>query len=78
MSKIRLKLPVSLLRTIRELAEKNQISINRTIAKALAEHFTALETEEYFYRRKSRGSRAKYLRILRKVPNRSPVKRDRL
>jgi hypothetical protein len=77
MSEIRLKLPVSLLRKIKDSADRNQISINRTIANALAEYFTALETEEYFNRRKSRGSRAIYLQVLRKVPNRSPAKRDR-
>jgi hypothetical protein len=78
MSEIRLNLPVSLLRKIKELADRNQISINGTIANALAEHFTALETEEYFNRRKSQGSRAKYLQVLRKVSNRRPAKRDRL
>lgn len=67
MSSISLRLPESLHRQARELAERENISINQLIATALAEKMSALLTSEYLAERASRGRRAKFERVLGKV-----------
>ncbi len=78
MSAISLRLPDSLHKKVKEMASKDNVSINQMITVALAEKLSALETEDYIGQRAKRGSRAKYIRVLRKVPNRKPDKRDQI
>ena len=80
MSSISLRLPESLHRQARELAEREDISINQLIATALAEKMAALMTGEYLSERAARGSRRKYDRVLKKVRalDRAPVTGDEL
>lgn len=78
MSAISLRLPDSLHRTVRELADKEHVSINQMITLALAEKVSALMTEDYLGRRAKRGNRAKFVKILSKVPKIAPDARDRL
>ena len=78
MSAISLRLPDSLHKKVKEMASKDNVSINQMITVALAEKLSALETEDYIGQRAKRGSRAKYIKVLRKVPNRKPDKRDRI
>ncbi len=47
MSTISLRLPDSLHQTLRDLAAKEQVSINQLIALAVAEKVSALATEDY-------------------------------
>ena len=67
MSTISLRLPESLHRQVRELAQREDISINQLIATALAEKMSALMTSEYLAARADRGSRKKFDRVLKKV-----------
>lgn len=67
MSSISLRLPESLHKQARELAVREDISINQLIATALAEKIAALMTSEYLAERAGRGSRQKFERVLRKV-----------
>ena len=67
MSSISLRLPESLHRQARELAEREDISINQLIATALAEKMAALMTGDYLESRAARGSRRKFDRVLKKV-----------
>ena len=67
MSSISLRLPESLHKQARELAEREDISINQLIATALAEKMSALMTVEYLAERAARGSRQQFDRVLRKV-----------
>ena len=67
MSSISLRLPESLHKRVRELAEREDISINQLITTALAEKMSALLTVEYLEARAARGSRAKFDRVLGKV-----------
>jgi len=76
MSTISLRLPESLHRQARELAEKEGISINQLIATAVAEKMSALMTGEYLEERARRGSRKAFQRVLRKVKDREPVAGD--
>ena len=78
MSTISLRLPDSLHKQARELADKEDISINQLVATALAEKMSALMTVEYLAERASRGSRRKFDRVLKKVRarNAEPVEGD--
>ena len=60
MSTISLRLPNSLHKHVKDLAKKENISINQFIATALAEKMSALLTDEYLVERAKRGSRRKF------------------
>ncbi len=78
MSSISLRLPDSLHDSARELAAKENISINQLIALALAEKVSALMTEEYLAKRAKRANKRKFKKALAKVADVDPDKRDRL
>ncbi len=78
MGTIRLRLPESLQRAARALAEKEDISLNQLITLALAEKVSALMTEEVLGQRAQRGSRKKFQRALDKVPDVEPADPDGL
>jgi hypothetical protein len=78
MSAISLRLPESLHESVRELAQKEGISINQLITLALAEKVSALLTEEYLGARAERGSRAKFEKAMARVPDIEPQAEDRL
>ncbi len=78
MSAISLRLPESLHEAVREVARRENISINQFITLALAEKLSALMTEEYLEKRAERGERSKFDAALRKIPNVAPNEHDRL
>lgn len=78
MSTISLRLPDSLHRKARELAEQEHISINQLITVALAEKISVLMTEDYLGERAKRGSRAKFEKAMAKVADVEPEEYDRL
>jgi hypothetical protein len=78
MSTLSLRLPDSLHQKIKELAERDAISINQFIATAVAEKMAALLTVEYLAERAKREDRAAVDRILGRVPIRTPLPGDEL
>ncbi len=78
MSSISVRLPDSLHDKVRDMAHKENVSINQFIALALAEKLSALMTEDYLVERAQRGDRSKFLDALAKVPDVEPEERDRL
>ena len=78
MSTLSLRLPESLHRKIRELAERDEISINQFIAMAVAEKTAALLTVDYLEDRGRRGSAALFDRLLARVPDVPPMPGDEL
>jgi hypothetical protein len=78
MSTLSLRLPESLHRKIRELAERDDISINQFIAMAVAEKTAALLTVDYLTERGRRGSTALFDRVLARVPDVPPMPGDEL
>jgi predicted DNA-binding protein len=78
MSTISLRLPDSLHKHVKELAKKENISINQFIATALAEKMSALLTDEYLAERAKRGDRRKFERAMAKVKDVEPLEEDRL
>ncbi len=78
MSTISLRLPESLHKRVRKLAEREDISINQLIATALAEKMSALLAGEYLEERAKKGSRKKFVQALSKVRNTKPDEHDAL
>ena len=80
MSNIDLRSPESLHEQARELAKREDISIDQLIVTALAEKMAVLLTGEYLAVRAERGSRRKFEPVLRKarVRNAEPVEADEL
>ena len=78
MSTLSLRLPDSLHKSVRELAQQDGISINQFISTAVAEKLAALMTEEYLEKRAKRGSRDKFLAVIAKVPDVPPEPGDEL
>lgn len=78
MSTLSLRLPESLHKSAREIAEKENISINQLITLALAEKISALGAEDYLEMRDKRASKAKFLKAMSKVAKVEPPDYDRL
>ena len=70
--------PESLLKQVRELSEKEGITIDQFVSSAIAEKASAWTTVEYLKQRASRGSREKFLRALGKVPKVEPDEEDKI
>ncbi|MBK5297218.1 MAG: toxin-antitoxin system HicB family antitoxin [Vicinamibacteria bacterium] len=69
MSVLSLRLPDSLHDKVRELAKREDISLNQFIAMAVAEKMSALITSEYLDARASRGTRKAFEAVLKRVPD---------
>ena len=78
MSTLSLRLPESLHRGVKDVVQREGISINQFITVAVAEKLSALLTEEYLQKRAARGSREAYLAALAEVPDGEPEEFDRL
>jgi predicted transcriptional regulator len=77
MSTLSVRLPNSLHRHLRELAEREGVSMNQLISSAVGEKLAAPMTQDYLARA-SRGSRKLYEGVLGRVPDIPPDERDRL
>lgn len=73
-----LRLPNSLHERLRELARRENVSMNQFIMLALAEKIAALSTEEYLLERAERGDRKKFERAMAKVADVEPLSGDEL
>ncbi|NOS74893.1 MAG: toxin-antitoxin system HicB family antitoxin [Methyloglobulus sp.] len=78
MSALSLRLPDSVHRHIKELAQKEGVSINQFIASAVAEKVSAIATEDYLLLRAGRADKTAFTSILNQVPNRPPIPGDEL
>lgn len=77
MSNISLRLPDSLHKRARDLAKKENTSINQLVSSALAEKISALMTEEYIEQRAKRANRQKFKKALHRVPDIAPEEYDK-
>jgi hypothetical protein len=78
MSTLSLRLPDSIHRHAKLVAEREGVSVNQLISTAVAEKLSALETESFLEERARRGSVERYRAVLAKVPNRTPDPGDEL
>jgi predicted transcriptional regulator len=72
MATLSLRLPDSLHRHLKELAEKEKVSINQLISTAVAEKMSALMTVDYLEALAREGSREAFDAVLAKVPDAEP------
>ncbi len=78
MSTVNVQLPESLHNTLKELSEKEGVSINQFITLAVSEKMSALLTVDYLKKRAERGSREAFEQIMAEVPDVEPEEYDRL
>jgi post-segregation antitoxin (ccd killing protein) len=78
MSALSIRLPDSLHKRIKQVAQRDNVSINQMITLAIAEKLSALETEDYLGNRASRASKNKFRKVLGKVSNRKPETKDKI
>ncbi len=78
MSALSLRLPDSIHRHIKEIAQKEGVSINQFISSAVSEKISALLTEDYLKSRAKRARKKDFKNILDKVPDREPLLGDEL
>ncbi len=78
MSTLSVRLPDSLHKRIKQMAEGEGVSMNQFITLAVAEKVSALITVEYLEERAKRGSRQKFEAVLANVPDVEPEVYDRL
>jgi predicted transcriptional regulator len=78
MSTLSVRLPDSLHKKLKELAEKEGVSMNQFITLAVSEKMSALLTVDYLKERAERGNRKAFEEILSEVPNVEPEEYDKL
>ena len=78
MSALSIRLPDSLHKKIKEIAQRDNVSINQMITLAVAEKLSALETEDYLAQRTTQADRKKFRKALGKVQNRKPHPQDQI
>ncbi len=78
MSTRSIRLPDSLHKRIKQMAEAEGISMNQFITLAVAEKMSALATVEYLEARAKRSSRQKFEAVLANVPDVEPEEYDKL
>lgn len=78
MSAMSIRLPESLHKRLRELAKRENVSMNQLVTLALAEKVSALDTIDYLSERANRADRLSFERALAKVTDREPNPEDAL
>ena len=78
MSTLSVRLPNSLHRQLRDLADREGVSMNQLISSAVGEKLASLLTLDYLRERGLQGKRSAYDRVLRRVRDVAPEERDTL
>ena len=78
MSALNLRLPESVHRHIREIAQHEGVSINQFISTAVSEKISAIMTEEYLENRAKRAKKGAFKRVLNRVPHKKPLPGDEI
>ncbi len=78
MSTLSVRLPDSLHKKLKELAEQEGVSMNQFITLAVSEKMSALLTEDYLKERAERGSKKAFEEIMSEVPEVEPEEYDKM
>jgi predicted transcriptional regulator len=78
MSAMTIRLPNSLQKNLKALADQENISMNQLIISAITEKVSSLMTEDYLQARAARANEAAFEDVLRKIPAREPDSTDRI
>jgi hypothetical protein len=76
MTTLQVELPDALLAELRDLAARENVSVDQFAADALAEKVAMASQLKYLAERGARGSREKFLRVMSKVPHVPPIPPD--
>ena len=69
MATLSVRFPNSVHDAVKTIAREDDISINQFIISAVIEKLTALDTANYIGTRGERGSKEKYMNVLKKAPH---------
>lgn len=78
MSTLSVRLPDSLHKKLKELAQQEGVSMNQFITLAVSEKMSALLTIDYLKERAERGSRKAFEEVMSEVPDVEPEEYDKL
>jgi predicted transcriptional regulator len=78
MTTMSVRLPKSLHKRLKELADQDGVSMNQFITLALTEKMSALLTVDYLKERAKQGSRQRFEAVLAKVADIEPEVFDRI
>ena len=76
MSALTIRLPNSVHQKIKELAARDEISVNQFIASAAAEKMASVMTLDYLKAEAARGKRSDFKKFLKMVPDAPSLKGD--
>ena len=76
MAALTVRLPNSVHNKVRELAERDEISVNQFIASAVAEKMASVITLDYLKAEAAKGRRKDFKAFLAKVPSATPMAGD--
>ena len=78
MTALTVRLPNSVHQKVRELAEREEISVNQFIASAVSEKMASVSTIDYLKAESAKGNRSDFDYFLSMVPNNAPLLGDEL
>ena len=78
MTALTVRLPNSVHQKIRELAQRDEISVNQFIASAVSEKMASVLTLDYLKAEAAKGQRSDFDRFLGLAPNAAPAAGDEL
>lgn len=78
MTTLTIRLPDSLHREIKQLAQDEGISLNQFLALAAAEKMSALRTVDFLRAEAAKGHRDDFEAFLTAVPDTEPIEEDKL
>lgn len=78
MSALTIRLPNSVHQKVKELAERDDISLNQFIAAAVSEKMASVMTLDYLKHEAAKGSRSDFDRFMNLVPTAPIAKGDEL
>jgi predicted transcriptional regulator len=78
MSAMTIRLPNSLQKNLKALADQENISMNQLIISAVTEKVSSLMTENYLQERAARASETAFMDVLSRIPAREPNSSDRI
>jgi hypothetical protein len=78
MSTLSLRIPDSLHRTLKSVAEQDGVSINQFVSLAVAEKLSALQTFNLIAEKAAKGSQQGFIEAMSMVPAREVVEGDEI
>ena len=78
MTTIEVKIPEPVLKQVKELADREQISLEQLISLAVTQAIGIWSNQSYLALRAQRGRREDFLKALEQVPDVEPPEYDRL